>query len=76
MVNAQDVKQAVENIVGVGGVVGGVIQAAMGLDEALFTTMPRNDWLAGLRPKPVGDVEPAQRTARVYSATGNSRSSS
>jgi NADPH:quinone reductase-like Zn-dependent oxidoreductase/NAD(P)-dependent dehydrogenase (short-subunit alcohol dehydrogenase family) len=51
VVNADDVNRAVA---GIHGPVGGVIQAAMGLDEALFTTMPRDYWLAGLRPKVTG----------------------
>ncbi|ORY71434.1 putative polyketide synthase [Pseudomassariella vexata] len=51
VVNVKDVNRAVADI---HGPIGGVIQAAMGLDEALFTTMPRDYWLAGLRPKVVG----------------------
>ncbi|KAK9782215.1 putative polyketide synthase [Seiridium cardinale] len=51
VVNVEDVDRAVA---GIHGPIGGVIQAAMGLDEALFTTMPRDYWLAGLRPKVMG----------------------
>ncbi|KAI0003946.1 ketoacyl-synt-domain-containing protein [Xylariaceae sp. FL0662B] len=51
VVNFDDVERAVASI---NGAVGGVIQAAMGLDEALFTTMSRQYWLNGLKPKVVG----------------------
>ncbi|EAA36364.1 ketoacyl-synt-domain-containing protein [Neurospora crassa] len=51
VINMEDVELAVN---GIDGPIGGVIQAAMGLDEALFTTMPRDYWLTGLKPKIVG----------------------
>ncbi|KAI0886290.1 ketoacyl-synt-domain-containing protein [Annulohypoxylon maeteangense] len=51
VVNLEDVERAVASI---DGAIGGVIQAAMGLDEALFTTMSRQYWLNGLKPKIVG----------------------
>ncbi|KAI1433783.1 ketoacyl-synt-domain-containing protein [Xylaria sp. CBS 124048] len=48
VVNYEDVERAVK---GIDGAIGGVIQAAMGLGEALFTSMPRTNWLKGLEPK-------------------------
>lgn len=50
VVSADDVERAVAASVAVGPL-GGVIQAAMGLDEALFTTMPADYWHKGLEPK-------------------------
>lgn len=43
-----DVQRAVDSIE---GTLGGVIQAAMGLSEALFTTMSHRAWHAGIGPK-------------------------
>ncbi|KAI1455535.1 ketoacyl-synt-domain-containing protein [Annulohypoxylon moriforme] len=51
VVNFDDVQHAIASI---DGAIGGVIQAAMGLDEALFTTMSRQYWLNGLKPKIAG----------------------
>ncbi|KAK7947137.1 uncharacterized protein PG986_011458 [Apiospora aurea] len=42
--SAEDVKTAVAACVASGGKVGGVVQAAMGLHEALFTRMPNSAW--------------------------------
>ncbi|KAI0859729.1 KR-domain-containing protein [Xylaria cubensis] len=46
--SANDVTRAVE---AVKGTIGGVIQAAMGLGEALFTAMPQESWQPSLAPK-------------------------
>ncbi|KAI1113132.1 ketoacyl-synt-domain-containing protein [Nemania sp. NC0429] len=51
VVNYDDVERAITCIE---GALGGVIQAAMGLGEALFTSMPRRNWLKGLQPKVQG----------------------
>ncbi|KAK8102456.1 hypothetical protein PG984_015602 [Apiospora sp. TS-2023a] len=51
VVNYADVKKAVD---AVPGKIGGVVQAAMGLNEALFTTMPNKYWHTGIDPKVVG----------------------
>lgn len=48
VINFKDVERAVACI---HGSVGGVIQAAMGLNEALFTSMPRAYWHTELMPK-------------------------
>ncbi|KAI0006809.1 hypothetical protein F4779DRAFT_595040 [Xylariaceae sp. FL0662B] len=48
VINYGDVEKAVKTIK---GPIGGVIQAAMGLDEALFTTMTQEYWDTGLAPK-------------------------
>ncbi|KAI0182175.1 KR domain-containing protein [Xylaria flabelliformis] len=45
--SANDVTCAVE---AVKGTIGGVIQAAMGLGEALFTAMPQESWQSSLAP--------------------------
>ncbi|KAJ2995710.1 hypothetical protein NUW58_g1199 [Xylaria curta] len=49
--NAADVDTAVETCVATGRSIGGVVQAAMGLHEALFCTMPNSAWQTGIRPK-------------------------
>ncbi|CRG92461.1 Nonribosomal peptide synthetase 14 [Talaromyces islandicus] len=46
--NKADVEAAVA---AVDGLIGGVIQAAMGLNEAIFTTMSNNHWHTGIDPK-------------------------
>ncbi|KUI73219.1 Polyketide synthase-nonribosomal peptide synthetase [Cytospora mali] len=51
VVNYDDVKKAVD---AVQGKIGGVVQAAMGLNEALFTTMPNKYWHTGIDPKVIG----------------------
>ncbi|KAH8427718.1 uncharacterized protein LDX57_005428 [Aspergillus melleus] len=43
-----DVQRAVDSIP---GILGGVVQAAMGLSEALFTTMTNQAWHTGIGPK-------------------------
>ncbi|KAI0532874.1 polyketide synthase [Xylaria digitata] len=48
---AADVKAAVTHCVSTGRKVGGVVQAAMGLHEALFTNMPNGAWHTGIDPK-------------------------
>ncbi|KAI1817433.1 polyketide synthase [Poronia punctata] len=49
--NAADVTAAVSASVAGGRRIGGVIQAAMGLHEALFTRMPNQAWHTGIDPK-------------------------
>ncbi|KAI0547924.1 polyketide synthase [Xylaria curta] len=49
--NAADVKAAVSACVSTGRRIGGVIQAAMGLHEALFTRMTNKAWHTGIEPK-------------------------
>ncbi|RDW80301.1 polyketide synthase-nonribosomal peptide synthetase-1 [Coleophoma cylindrospora] len=51
VVSATDVQKAVD---AVDGKIGGVVQAAMGLNEALFTTMPNKYWHTGIDPKVIG----------------------
>ncbi|KAH6656006.1 hypothetical protein BKA67DRAFT_515368 [Truncatella angustata] len=51
VVNYADVDKAIK---AADGPIGGVIQAAMGLDEALFTTMSSEYWHTGLAPKLTG----------------------
>ncbi|KAK4992377.1 Type I Iterative PKS [Elasticomyces elasticus] len=46
-----DVQKAVDQIK---GPVGGIVQAAMGLDEALWTSMSNEYWHTGINPKLVG----------------------
>ncbi|KAI0879957.1 polyketide synthase [Annulohypoxylon maeteangense] len=48
---AADVTAAVSTCVTAGQRIGGVIQAAMGLHEALFTRMPNEAWHTGIDPK-------------------------
>ncbi|KAI1470380.1 polyketide synthase [Daldinia caldariorum] len=48
---AADVNVAVSACMATGRRVGGVIQAAMGLHEALFTRMPNEAWHTGIDPK-------------------------
>ncbi|KAI2618197.1 polyketide synthase [Hypoxylon sp. NC1633] len=48
---AADVTAAVSACLATGRQVGGVIQAAMGLYEALFTRMPNEAWHTGIDPK-------------------------
>ncbi|KAG4220523.1 hypothetical protein PC116_g30998, partial [Phytophthora cactorum] len=48
---AADVTAAVSACVATGRRIGGVIQAAMGLHEALFTRMPNEAWHTGIDPK-------------------------
>ncbi|RDA93312.1 hypothetical protein CP533_2039 [Ophiocordyceps camponoti-saundersi (nom. inval.)] len=48
--DANSVRQAVAACVA-NGPIGGVVQAAMGLKEALFTTMTNNAWHIGIQPK-------------------------
>nr|ALQ32824.1 putative polyketide synthase [Fusarium dlaminii] len=49
--NLSDVTTAVEACVSAGRRVGGVVQAAMGLSESLFTSMSNEAWHAGIDPK-------------------------
>ncbi|KAL9091247.1 MAG: hypothetical protein Q9159_001542 [Coniocarpon cinnabarinum] len=51
VVRYADVEKAVAAIK---GPIGGVIQAAMGLNESLFTTMPNEYWHTGIDPKVIG----------------------
>lgn len=46
--NTLDVQRAIDNIE---GTIGGIVQAAMGLSEALFTTMSNSAWHTGVDPK-------------------------
>lgn len=46
--NTSDVHRAIDSIK---GKIGGVVQAAMGLSEALFTTMTNSAWHTGVDPK-------------------------
>ncbi|TLD11638.1 hypothetical protein PspLS_11510 [Pyricularia sp. CBS 133598] len=55
VVNASDVERAVAASAAAGPI-GGVVQAAMGLDEALFTAMPAAYWRKGLAPKVRGSL--------------------
>ncbi|KAI1660867.1 polyketide synthase [Daldinia decipiens] len=48
---AADVTAAVSTCIATGRRIGGVIQAAMGLHEALFTRMPNEAWHTGIDPK-------------------------
>lgn len=48
---AADVAAAVSACLATGRRVGGVVQAAMGLHEALFTRMPNGAWHTGIDPK-------------------------
>lgn len=48
---AADIIAAVETCVANGRRIGGVVQAAMGLHEALFTRMPVEAWHTGIDPK-------------------------
>lgn len=48
---ASDVTNAVSACIATGRRIGGVIQAAMGLHEALFTRMPNEAWHTGIEPK-------------------------
>lgn len=48
---ANDVNAAVSACVETGRRIGGVVQAAMGLHEALFTRMPNEAWHTGIDPK-------------------------
>ena len=48
VVNMADVQRAIDSIE---GTLGGVVQAAMGLSESLFTTMTNSAWHTGIRPK-------------------------
>ncbi|KAL2839981.1 hypothetical protein BJX68DRAFT_271844 [Aspergillus pseudodeflectus] len=49
--SAADVNKAVQTCVEAGYPVGGVVQAAMGLHEALFTQMSNEAWHTGIDPK-------------------------
>ena len=49
--SAADVASAISTCLATGRRVGGVIQAAMGLHEALFTRMPNKAWHTGIDPK-------------------------
>ncbi|TLD16759.1 uncharacterized protein PgNI_02150 [Pyricularia grisea] len=55
VVDAADVERAVAASAAAGPI-GGVVQAAMGLDEALFTAMPAAYWRKGLAPKVRGSL--------------------
>ncbi|KAH6638603.1 polyketide synthase [Truncatella angustata] len=48
---AADVTAAVSACLNTGRRIGGVVQAAMGLHEALFTRMPNEAWHTGIEPK-------------------------
>ncbi|KAA8565456.1 hypothetical protein EYC84_009316 [Monilinia fructicola] len=49
-----DIKAAVEACKATGKPIGGVVQAAMGLQEALFTRMTHEGWHTGIQPKWAG----------------------
>lgn len=51
--SAADVMTAIEACQRIGDI-GGVVQAAMGLDEALFQRMSNSSWQTGIRPKWAG----------------------
>lgn len=51
---ATDVTAAVSASLATGRPIGGVVQAAMGLHEALFTRMPNAAWHTGIQPKWAG----------------------
>ena len=51
---AADVAAAVSACLATGRRIGGVVQAAMGLHEALFTRMPNKAWHTGIQPKWAG----------------------
>lgn len=51
VVNADDVINAVQACVATGKLIGGVVQAAMGLQEALFSRMTNSSWQKGVQPK-------------------------
>lgn len=51
---ATDVTAAVSACLATGRPIGGVVQAAMGLHEALFTRMPNKAWHTGIQPKWAG----------------------
>ncbi|KAI1432421.1 polyketide synthase [Xylaria sp. CBS 124048] len=51
---AADVNASVLACLATGRQIGGVIQAAMGLHEALFTRMPHKGWHTGIQPKWAG----------------------
>ncbi|KAJ2989155.1 hypothetical protein NUW58_g3615 [Xylaria curta] len=51
VVNRADVDAAVTACVSGGRVLGGVVQAAMGLHEALFSQMSAEGWQTGIQPK-------------------------
>lgn len=48
---AEHVTAAVDACINMGRRIGGVVQAAMGLHEALFTRMPNEAWHTGIQPK-------------------------
>ncbi|KAF4499910.1 polyketide synthase [Fusarium agapanthi] len=49
--NLSDVTKAVEACISAGKRIGGVVQAAMGLSESLFTSMSNEAWHTGIDPK-------------------------
>ncbi|KAF5558961.1 polyketide synthase [Fusarium mexicanum] len=49
--NLSDVTKAVEACISAGRRIGGVVQAAMGLSESLFTSMSNEAWHTGIDPK-------------------------
>ncbi|KAI1120200.1 polyketide synthase [Nemania abortiva] len=49
-----DVQSAVEACLATGRAIGGTVQAAMGLSEALFSQMSNKDWHTAVQPKWVG----------------------
>jgi NADP-dependent 3-hydroxy acid dehydrogenase YdfG len=49
--NTDQVRDAIAACISTGSRVGGVIQAAMGLKEALFTVMSNEAWHLGIQPK-------------------------
>ncbi|RFU27489.1 hypothetical protein B7463_g8851, partial [Scytalidium lignicola] len=51
--NLEDVQSVVDSVE---GQIGGVVQAAMGLNESLFTTMSNNYWHTGIGPKVQGTL--------------------
>ncbi|KAL4957399.1 hypothetical protein BDW69DRAFT_200981 [Aspergillus filifer] len=51
---AEDVRAAVDYCAREGHAIGGVVQAAMGLHEALFTRMAPEAWHTGIDPKYIG----------------------
>ncbi|KAI3322742.1 reducing type I polyketide synthase 10 [Xylariaceae sp. AK1471] len=52
--NATDVEAVVDAAAAMGESIGGIVQAAMGLNEAIFSDMPNHYWHSGIDPKVQG----------------------
>ncbi|KAI2643562.1 reducing type I polyketide synthase 10 [Xylaria nigripes] len=52
--SAADVEAVVSAAASIGTTIGGVVQAAMGLNEAIFSNMPNEFWHTGIDPKVQG----------------------